>query len=273
MSAHVTEGPVPTRDLETADHDLAEHGVCVVLDAMETSFHDEVRRALYHAADGDVRRARTRDYAYGGDDHVNQRLWNLPSRDPVFCELAEHPLGLRFVEQTLGWPALLSSMSANITAGGGGSMVVHADQGYVPEPWHRPHGINIAWCVDDFTLTNGATRYVPGSHRHQRNRRADEELGELAPLVAPAGSMIAMEGRLWHTNGANTDDTRRAGIFAWYTLPIYLPQENWFLSASPSIRQFGSDTLQTLLGFRPRVLGRINGLDRLERVADVDEKS
>ncbi len=92
----------------------------------------------------------------------------------------------------------------------------------------------------------------------------------MPPLEAPAGSMIAMDGRLWHTNGVNVDGTRRAGIFGWYTLPIYLPQENWSLSADPAIRQFGSETLQTLLGFRPHFLGRINGHDRLERTSATD---
>jgi Phytanoyl-CoA dioxygenase (PhyH) len=261
----VTPRPVPTRDLAAADADLAEHGVCLILNAVEPSLLKEVHTALYRAADCDNRRGQRRDYAYGADDPVNQRIWNLPSRDPVFCDLAEHPMALRFVKATLGWPALLSSMSANIIAGGGSSMIVHADQGYMPEPWARPQGINIAWCVDDFTTTNGATQYVPGSHKLNRNRRKDEPLGELVSLEAPAGSIIAMEGRVWHTNGRNVGGTLRAGIFTWYTLPIYLPQENWFLSVNPAIRQFGSETLLTLLGFRPQVLGRINGLDRVDR--------
>ncbi|WP_216911073.1 phytanoyl-CoA dioxygenase family protein [Nocardia noduli] len=265
-TSHIdSHGPVATRDLDAADRDLAEYGVCVVLDALEADFLDEVRTALYRAAESDDRRGRRLEYAYGRDDHINQRVWNLPSRDPVFCDLAEHPLALRFVEASLGWPALLSSMSANITAAQGASMQLHADQGYIPGPWTRPHGINIAWCVDHFTRTNGATVYIPSSHLKNRNQRRDDEIGELAPVEAPAGSMIAMDGRLWHTNGVNTDGVRRAGIFTWYTLPIYMPQENWFLSASPSIRQFGSETLQTLLGFRPQVLGRINGQDRLEK--------
>ncbi|WP_405182617.1 hypothetical protein OG225_17190 [Nocardia sp. NBC_01377] len=37
-----------------------------------------------------------------------------------------------------------------------------------------------------------------------------------------------------------------------------------------SIRRFGSETVQTLLGFRPQVLGRINGLDRLEKASEND---
>ena len=236
----------------------------MLLDALSSETLQEARAALYRIAAGDRARGWSQDYGYGGDDHVNQRIWNLPSRDAIFCDLAEHAVALRFVKKVLGWPALLSSMSANIVAKGGDSMMVHADQGYMPQPWSRAHGINVAWCIDDFNADNGATRFVPGSHLLNRMSVRGEAVPETAALEAPAGSAIIIDGRLWHTNGPSTSAQSRAGIFSWYTLPIYLPQENWFLSVNPIVRQLGSENLQTLLGFRPQVLGRINGLDRLE---------
>jgi hypothetical protein len=36
-------------------------------------------------------------------------------------------------------------------------------------------------------------------------------------------------------------------------------------SLNPAVVQTGSETLLTLLGYRPAVLGRVNGLDRIER--------
>src|SRR6266702_2277958 len=154
----------PTKDLDQALADLELHGACVVADALDNLTLAEAHTALYRAAESDQKRGWQQKYPYGGDDHVNQRIWNLPSRDPVFCDLAEHPVAMHFIKKILGWPALLSSMSANITSGGGASMVLHADQGYMPLPWPRALGINVAWCLDEFTAENGATCYVPGSH-------------------------------------------------------------------------------------------------------------
>ncbi len=54
-------------------------------------------------------------------------------------------------------------------------------------------------------------------------------------------------------------DRRRAGIFGWYTIPIYRPQENWFLSLDPSVRRYASDTMRTLLGYKAEGLGLVNG--------------
>src|SRR5205814_5500066 len=116
------------------------------------------------------------DYAH---DETNQRVWNLLSRDPGFADLVEDPLALGLVKSTLGWPALLGNISANITGPGGGEMVLHADQIFVPEPWSAdPQGMNIAWCLDDFTEANGATRIVPGSHKLNRAPRPEEAAAE-----------------------------------------------------------------------------------------------
>jgi ectoine hydroxylase-related dioxygenase (phytanoyl-CoA dioxygenase family) len=269
--------PTATRDLDRAMADLDRFGVCILEAALEGEKLAEVRTALNRAAVSDRRYGLMQDYPVGSDDAVaNQRVWNLPSHDPVFCELAEHPVAMHFVKQVLGWPALLSGMSANIVSGGG-QIGLHRDQAYMPPPWSRPLGVNVGWAVDDFTAENGATCCVLGSNRFdgegstQRNDgdrvtysfTSEDMRDQLVPLEAPAGSAIVMEGRLLHTNGVNTNGEPRAGIFSWYTLPIYLPQENWYLSLNPAVRQVGSETLQTLLGFRPQVLGRINGRDRI----------
>ena len=140
-------------------------------------------------------------------------------------------------------------------AGSEGDLIIHADQSYMPEPWARAQCLNILWCVDDFTEANGATLIMPGSHHRNRGYRDGDGEAGLIPLEAPAGSMIAMDGRLWHSAGRNRTGKPRAGIFNVYTLPIYMPQDNWFLSLNPAIRQFGSETLLTLLGFRDPSLG------------------
>ena len=72
--------------------------------------------------------------------------------------------------------------------------------------------------------------------------------------------MIVFESRLWHKTGFNrTKDQHRAGIFGWYTKPIYRQQENWYLSLDPSVRQFASDDMLVLLGYRTEGLGLVNG--------------
>jgi ectoine hydroxylase-related dioxygenase (phytanoyl-CoA dioxygenase family) len=261
MAIDTARLPAPTDDVERAEHDLRTEGICAVTRVLSGETLRAVHDELYAAAAHDRARGREQKFAldYAHDD-TNQRVWNVLSRSPVFVDLAEHPVALRLLRSVLGWPMLLGNLSANITGPGGGEMVLHADQIFVPTPWPTdPQGCNAAWCVDDFTADNGATCFVPGSHRLHRPPGPDEVV-EAVPMEAPAGSLVVFESRLWHRTGFNrTEDRRRAGIFGWYTRPIYRPQENWYLSLDPSVRQFASEDLLVLLGYRTTGLGLVNG--------------
>jgi hypothetical protein len=250
-----TEVPIAAREA------LARDGFCVIEGVLPSAELDRYHDALHRLARFDREADWAGRYAFDQAANANQRIWNLISRDPLFCRLVEHPLALAFLQETIGWPALLSGSSANVVNRHGAEEVLHADQSYMPEPWAAPHGINIAWCLDPFTAENGATGVVPGSHLLNRAHSAGEALPELVPVVAGGGAMVVIDGRCWHQTGLNRTDAPRAGVFNWYTLPIYLPQENWFLSLNPAIRQFGSETLLTLLGFKPQIVGRVNGLE------------
>ncbi len=246
-------------DLATARHDLDEQGYAIIEGALPSETLAAVHDALYRIARFDREAGWMQSYDASKDGDGSQRVWNLISRDPLFCRLAEHDAALDLVRTLIGWPALLSSSSANIVMTDEDNIIVHADQAYMPEPWAAPQAINIAWCIDDFTADNGATLIRPGTHKLNRNYRDEDGMDGFRPLEAPAGSLVAIDGRLWHSAGRNRSGKPRAGIFNAYVLPIYMPQENWFLSLDPAVRQFGSETLLTLLGFRPGLLGRVNG--------------
>lgn len=255
--------PPPTRDLAQGLRNIAEFGLTIVPDVLAGDTLTHTRDALYRAAESD--RARGREQKFGldyGHDNTNQRVWNVLSRDPVFEDLAFHPLAIGYVKALLGWPALLGNISANITGPGGGEMVLHADQIFMPEPWAaEPQGMNVAWCLDDFTEANGATRFVPGSHQLNRPPGPDDAQAETVPMEAPAGSAVVFESRVWHKTGHNrTAGDLRAGVFAWYTKPIYRAQENWFLSLRPEVRQYASDEALILLGYKAAGLGLTHGV-------------
>jgi len=261
-SAKTKAVPRATRDFEQGLGNIAEYGLTIVPGVLSGDALKRARDALYRAADSD--RARGREQKFGLDyatDDTNQRVWNVLSRDPVFEDMAFHETAVAYVKGVLGWPALLGNISANITGPGGGEMVLHADQIFVPEPWSKdPQGLNVAWCLDDFTEENGATRFVPGSHKLNRAPTAEDAGAETLPMEAEAGSIVVFESRVWHKTGNNrTKSETRAGVFGWYSKPIYRTQENWFLSLRPEIRQFASEDALVLLGYKTVGLGLVNG--------------
>jgi hypothetical protein len=253
--------PAPTRDPATALANLRELGVCVIPEVLTREQLTRAHAAIYRAADDDAKRGRAQ-HGFGLDvDDKNLRVWNLLNRDPVFSDLAEHPVAMELLRATLGWPALLSNISGNITGPGASAGVLHADQVFVPEPWtSAPQGMNVAWCIDDFTRENGATEVVVGSQRWNRMPTAADANVRTVAAEAPAGSVIAFESRIWHRTGANTTrDRQRAAVFPFYTTPIYRTQENWFLSLSPGVVGSASDTLLTLLAYKSEGFGLVYG--------------
>ncbi|MCU1450500.1 MAG: hypothetical protein JWP02_2670 [Acidimicrobiales bacterium] len=181
----------------------------------------------------------------------NVRVFDLVDLDPLFAELLEHPAADAVVSRFLGPNYVISNFTANIARPGSGSMFIHSDQSLVaPEPWLQPWALNIIWCLSDIRAENGATLYVPGSHRIETRAELPADLeARLVPFEAPAGSILAMEGRVWHTSGANvTEDEDRPLLFAYYTKPFVRPQWNFTAALRPEVQARFSPIMRYRLG-------------------------
>ena len=120
-------------------------------------------------------------------------MYQLINKGEEFQNLALHPTARALATHILGAEHILSSLDAHITHPGNKTMPLHADQWWMPQPVApgTPHGrqgdmtretgpfgeptratvpinpplvANMMWMANDFTVANGATRIVPGSH-------------------------------------------------------------------------------------------------------------
>lgn len=178
-----------------------------------------------------------------------RRIFNLLARDPVFREVPILPAALAVVEALLDPECLLSSMTAIEMHPGQAAQPLHCDDGShgLPRPG-RPWGVVAIWALSDFTLANGATRVVPGSHRFERiPRRGDDP--DTVPVEMPAGSVLFYDAGVWHGGGANASDARRLGIVVNYCAG-FLRQEECQLLALPreQVAAFPS-RLRRLVGY------------------------
>jgi ectoine hydroxylase-related dioxygenase (phytanoyl-CoA dioxygenase family) len=133
-------------------------------------------------------------------------------------------------------------------------MNLHSDQALVaPPPWMTPWAMNIIWCLDDVDEGNGATRYLPGSHRFQTLEAVPADaLAATRPFEAPAGAFIAMDGRLWHTSGRNLSrDRRRRMMFAYYSCDFIRQQANWMASLPAEVQAAMDEETHALFGLLP----------------------
>ena len=230
---------------------LETEGWCVIPGVLSPAEADDVRARLWAAADESERRgAPTRSIGLD-PNRQNVRVFNLIDLDPVFIDLVQHPLAMELVHTLLGDAFLVSNFTANIALPGSESMELHSDQSIVvPAPWRAPWSMNVIWCLNDIREENGATRFLPGSHLYEE---ADEvpadALERMRPFEAPKGAVLAMDGRLWHTSGANkTQNEERALLFGYYSRDFLRPQQNWNAGLSQSTIDGLSEGMRAMLG-------------------------
>jgi ectoine hydroxylase-related dioxygenase (phytanoyl-CoA dioxygenase family) len=237
--------------LASAKLQLKEEGWCVLPDVLDAARAAQALDALW-AAEAESRRRGVSTFMPVLDPNAsNVRVFYLLALDALFRELIAHPVAVEMVKALLGETFLISNFTANIARPGSKSMALHSDQSLVvPEPWVQPWAMNIIWCLTDVTFENGATLFIPGSQNWRT--RADvppDAHRRLRPFEAKAGSIIAMEGRIWHTSGANiTPDQDRALLFGYYTKPFLRPQVNWNACLSPEVQAALSPQMRDWLG-------------------------
>lgn len=133
-----------------------------------------------------------------------------------------------------------------------------------PKDWQVLNGLIL---FDDMTKTNGATRVVPGSHLWPLiPRRGAPEPEGLSPedaakfpadtrsayageiyVTAPAGSIVAINGVIWHGGTRNTSGERRRQLHLSFTrrdLPQQLDQRAYL---TPELYNRLSPALQYLM--------------------------
>jgi ectoine hydroxylase-related dioxygenase (phytanoyl-CoA dioxygenase family) len=71
---------------------------------------------------------------------------------------------------------------------------------------------DVMMLLDDFTADNGATWILPGSHRTREAPKSEHFFANAKRAIAPAGSLVYLNPRVWHSGGQNQTDEWRHSI-------------------------------------------------------------
>ena len=115
-----------------------------------------------------------------------------------------------------------------------------------------PLMLNVLIMLDDFTLENGATYLMEGSHR-AADRPTDERFfAQAVRTVGEPGTVVVFDSNLWHAAGVNHTAIPRRALTLTLT-PPYLKQQCDYPRLMAARIGGLSDSLRQLLGDYARI--------------------
>src|SRR6201997_1442147 len=233
---------------------LTDDGYVVVTGVMTPDGVQSARADL----DRVLRTTRTGRNSFEGFD--TQRIYALFAKTRAYDALATDPLLLGVLDQVLGHYQLSAPVGICIGPGEK-AQVLHRDDAIypVPEP-HPPLVVNTMWPLDEFTTENGATRFIPGSHRWEPGRRPTASDAIETAVMSP-GSVMFYLGSLWHGGGANQTGASRLGVILEYCSGWLRQPGNPCLAGPRATVRELPERLQELLGYNiyPPFVGYVDG--------------
>ena len=141
------------------------------------------------------------------------RVDDFVNRGPEFDSLYVYEPVLKACCRVIAAPFHLSTMHARAVNPGAPAQDLHADYRRTADGWPM---VGFIFMVDEFRRDNGATRFVPGSHRWEHTpsdvmQDAAADYDGQVSACGPAGSVVIYNGSVWHGHGVNqTREPRRS---------------------------------------------------------------
>jgi hypothetical protein len=176
-------------------------------------------------------------------------LHHLVGQGDAFLEFIDRlgPL-VPHLQAHFGGPFILNSFGGNILrASASYASAIHRDV----RTYSRdlPLLLNTLLMLDDFTVRNGATMMMTGSHRDCPDRPSDEAFAARAEAATGrAGSLLVFDSNLWHAAGANTTADARRSVTPMFSRPLVKPQFD-------HPRALGYERMDSLSELQRQVLG------------------
>ena len=236
---------------------LLRDGAAVVREQAAADVADSVLRELRPHFD-EQGRASENDF----NGYRTLRLSCVLSHAPSSAALIADPLVLEIADAILLNHCLnyqVGSTTAIEIWPGEAKQVFHRDDTIYPM---RLPGmelqISAMWALQDFTVQNGATRLVLGSHKLDFDDSEHARNEDIRDAVMPKGSVLFYVGRTVHGGGENQSRAPRAGLINTYSLGWLQPEVKHCLTLPPELVKSFPEPIPRLMGYQSH--GRHLGL-------------
>ncbi len=252
--------PLTTLPSDTPTPLLVEHlerdGAVIVTDALSqqalTSLNGELDSFVAATSPGLRNPTAERMIEFYG--HNTIRFDGIPAKSKAFLDLLSDSFMTRLADALLlpSCEDYLLNTAQLIQIGPGETVqAIHRDE----DAWSYYHApkpllqVEAMFALTDFTLENGCTQVVPGSHRWEPGRMPTPD--EIGRAEMRAGSALVYLGSTLHGGGENTtQDEWRRGMFFGLVVGWLRTEENFFLTVPMDEVRKMPKRAQELLGYK-----------------------
>lgn len=185
-------------------------------------------------------------------------MHDLLNRDLLFSKTLEDPRLQQILAALLGenWIMYAYTSSSLPPNGDNFGSRIHVDSPrWIP---NYPTNLGVIWALDDFTLENGATYVLPGSHNTPKTPSKNLFDKNHSRLTCKKGSVIIFNARLWHRAGENISNEFRHALTMNVCRPYMKQRMDWVRFIPEEISSKLNDQARRIIGFDTRLCSNLD---------------
>jgi ectoine hydroxylase-related dioxygenase (phytanoyl-CoA dioxygenase family) len=118
--------------------------------------------------------------------------------------------------------------------------------------------LNMLVMIDDFTIENGATWFLTGSHKTPQKPNDEIFFKKASRATGEKGTVVFFNSNLWHAAGTNQSKSIRRALTLNFTPPFMKQQFDYPRALGYDYCETLSERVQQLVGFFSRVPSSLN---------------
>ncbi len=180
-------------------------------------------------------------------------MHDLLCKDIAFGKTLEDPRIQQLIGALLGefWIMYAYTSSSLPPKGNNYGSRQHVDSPrFIP---NYPTNLGVIWALDDFTLDNGATYALPGSHNTDMVPSEELFLKKSIRLTCKKGAIVVLNARMWHAAGVNTTNTFRHALTINMCRPYMKQRMDWVRFIPETIANQLNDQARRIIGYDTRL--------------------
>jgi ectoine hydroxylase-related dioxygenase (phytanoyl-CoA dioxygenase family) len=241
-------------DLASFDRVIDTYGWVVYEDAVKPELLQKITDSL----DDSYQMRREIQIANGIGNNMDGTLHHLVERDTFTLEFLEQKYCAEQIKHFLKGNYILNSLGAVINTKDAGRYVQNIHRDIRSYTGDFKLMIQLMVILDDFTLENGATYFLSGSHKYGEKPNDEYFYKNADRAVVKKGSIIAFDANLWHATGKNYTDKPRRTLTMAFTKPFFKPQLDYPRALGYTFGEGLSADLRQVLGYNSRIPENLN---------------